>query len=89
MDLLGKYRKQLDKIDNKIIKLLHLRHTASKEIGKIKVQRNIPTYDKEREEKLLKEIEEEADKYDLDKHFINAIFKVILENSKEIQKTNQ
>ena len=81
--MLQYYRKEIDKIDKEIVKLLKERMAVSEEIGKIKKEKNIPVTDKEREEEKLKEI---ADMAGLHYPSIHNIYTSIFEESRKIQK---
>ena len=71
------YRKQLDKIDSQVIKLLEKREKISKKIGQYKKKNKIKIQDKSREKQILKK---------LNKNYLKHIFKIIIRNSREIQK---
>lgn len=82
MNNLQFYRKQINKIDQKIINLLKKRFEISKKIGIYKKAHGLPIQDKKREREILK-------KYSLtkgiDKNFIIKIFKLITSESKSVQ----
>ena len=71
------YRKQLDKIDSQVIKLLEKREKISKKIGPYKKKNKIKIQDKSREKQILKK---------LNKNYLKHIFKIIMRNSREIQR---
>jgi len=71
------YRKQLDKIDSQVIKLLEKREKISKKIGQYKKKNKIKVQNKSREKQILKK---------LNKNYLKHIFKIIIRNSREIQK---
>lgn len=53
--MLKKYRKQIDKIDKKLIKLFEKRMEISKSIGEYKKEHNMEIFDSEREKEILKD----------------------------------
>lgn len=77
MDNLKKIRTEIDKIDEKITKLLKKRLLFIQEIGKIKCQKKAKIENKKREKKILSKLETKFEK---------EIFKKILTESKKIQK---
>jgi chorismate mutase len=79
-------RKQIDKIDNLLLKFLSKRIQISKQIGKFKKQNNLPIRDKKREKQLFILLSQKAEKFNLDKKYINQLFKLILKNSRDNQK---
>jgi chorismate mutase len=83
---LENFRKQIDSIDDQILELLVKRIQISKQVGEYKKQEGLQIRDFEREDQLVKSIEERADKLGMDQSYINALFKLILENSRGNQK---
>ena len=80
------FRKKFDNIDNRILNLLNKRTQISKQIGKYKKQNTLPIQDKNREKQLLTNIQKKAKKQNLNKKYINQLFKIILKNSRDNQK---
>ncbi len=76
MDDIKKIREEISEIDKKIAKLLKKRQKKVLQIGKIKISKNLPITDKDREEKILSSLETDFEK---------AIFKKILTESRKIQ----
>ena len=85
-DKLKDFRKNIDKIDGEILKLLADRFTIVKKIGKYKRFNGVKIFDKERENQILNKIKIESRKYKTNEKYIENIFKSIIKNSKEIQK---
>lgn len=86
MDDLDRHRRDINKIDQDILKLLSKRQKLSKKIKEYKLKKNLKTIDRKREKEIFKELEKEASKYNLDKKFIRDIFKKIIKNSRKIQE---
>ena len=82
---LGVYRKSIDKIDNKIFRLLVKRLIIVKRIGSYKRANKIKIFDKARESQILKKIKKESKKYKMNEEYINNIFKSIMKTSKMMQ----
>ena len=86
MNKLSIYRKNIDKIDKVIFRMLVNRQSLVKKIGIYKKVNGVKIFDKERENKILKKIRAESRKYKTNEKNIEKIFKSIIKNSKEIQK---
>ena len=80
-------RDRINSIDQKIIGLLSERNQTSLEIGQYKVLQNIDIYNEEREQKLKMLHKEHARKSGLDEKYIESLFKIILSESRRVQKT--
>lgn len=76
-------RKEIDKIDGKMLELFEERMALVNEISKIKKKGNINILDKNREEEILSLVDN-ISKEDL-KKYNSELFKKILELSKEYQ----
>ena len=78
---MDKLRKDIEKIDLEIIKLLNKRFQISKKIAEFKIKNQLNFKDKKREQQLIK-------KYSFklkDEQFTRNIFKVIFQKSIRIQ----
>ncbi len=78
-------RKQIDKIDQKIIKLLAERMGLVKDIAKFKKAHKLPVKDKKREQELRKNLKKLAKKYGLSEEFVNHLYSHIFIESCRIQ----
>ncbi len=76
------YRKDLDKIDCKIAKLLEERMNVVEKIGIAKAKNNIATEDSNREDKIIKNLEEKVD--EKCRIVIREVYKEIFKNSKNL-----
>lgn len=86
MNPLKTYRKKIDKIDNKIIRLLDKRLIVAQKIGEYKKQNNLPITNLNREKEILNKFSKKTKKTKLKKNFINKLFNLIFKNSKDVQK---
>lgn len=77
-----RFRKEIDKIDSEIAKLLEKRFEICSEIGDFKSKNNIETEDKSREKKIIEKIERTDLKY---RDNIKEVESKILLESKKIQ----
>jgi chorismate mutase/prephenate dehydratase len=84
MDGLIDYRKKIDEADKELLNLFLKRMEYSKEIAKIKEERNLPIFDKKREEEVIKSRVENIDNDNL-KGITKELFQKIMDLSKLYQ----
>lgn len=77
-------RKEIDLIDSELVKLFEKRMKLSAEIAKEKSRKNIPVYDKKREQEILKKINGKSTK-EMQK-FSAELYEKIFELSRNYQK---
>lgn len=85
MDQINNLRNKVDVIDNEIMQLLKKRLLLSLEFSKYKKKNGIKIRDKKRETEM---IEDRLKKTSLDPYFIKKLFKLILKESRRLQKIN-
>ena len=78
------YRKEIDEIDKELIKLYERRLNISYDIGKYKVENNIPILNKEREEEIIKKNLNGISQSDK-KEYIERFLIFIMDESKKYQ----
>ena len=83
---LEELRKEIDDIDQEILKILVKRVDVVKQIGELKNEYNMPVIDEERKEKLLESITERARLFHLSEDFVKKLFKEIHDHAVELQK---
>lgn len=83
---LNELRKEIDKIDNKIVELVAKRLSLVKEIAELKNKKNIEILDKNREAEIIKEKQKLAKKLNISPELVNEIFEEIIKNSIRIQE---
>ncbi len=69
MDL-NEIRKEIDAIDNELIRLLEKRMDCTTAVGEYKLKHNIPVLDRAREQIILDKVEEKAKKYSSQLRFL-------------------
>ncbi len=79
------WRKEIDLIDDEIIKLINQRARIVQKIGTLKAKAGLPIVDKDREEKVLRKVCEENQGI-LKNDSIAGIYRKILHESKTIQE---
>jgi chorismate mutase len=81
-------RKRIDKLDNKIIKILAKRMDVVTKIKEYKEKHNLPILDKKREVEMREFRQKLAKKYNLKSSFLESLFqKILLESKKKQKKT--
>jgi len=71
------------------MKLLSWRMQVCNQIGKIKMQQNLPVYVPEREAQIIKSKQVLAKRYGLSGDYVDELFQVIMQESKRIQNTQE
>lgn len=79
-------RKEIDEIDQEILKILVRRVDVVKQIGELKNEQNMPIVDEERKEKILEAITQRAKIFRLSEEFVKKLFKEIHDHAVELQK---
>lgn len=85
MDLL-QIRKELDKIDKELLKLLLVRRTFEKKVGEYKKKYNLPIRNRQREKEIIQEKIVLAKKR-LRDEYVQKFFQLIIDESSREQKT--
>lgn len=86
MEKLEKLRKKIDKLDEKLLKLLARRLFLSKKIGEIKKDKNLKIKQIEREKEITKRMLNFGKKFGIKKKFVLSLIRLLLEESRELQK---
>ncbi len=82
---LNKFRKEINKIDAKILELLARRFLFAHKIKEIKKKEKLPIQDQKREEEIFLDISILSKKLDLNPVFAEEIFKKIIKESRRLQ----
>ena len=86
LHLLQYYRKKLDRITERLIKLIGERDRIVLEIGKAKKSLGLGITDSRREEEVIEKARELAMKKGVDPELVEEIMKVLITHAKKIQK---
>ncbi|KTC82298.1 chorismate mutase [Legionella cherrii] len=86
MPTLEELRKQIEQADACIIEILAKRQELSKQIGALKSQEGKKVLDRSREKQLFEYYDHLSKQYHLQEEFINRLFKIIISNSRKVQK---
>lgn len=79
-------RSRIDKFDTKILRLLKKRFKTVEKLKAVKERSGVPVKDSEREEKVFKSIAKYSEKFHLNPTFTKKLFRLILEESRNLQK---
>jgi chorismate mutase len=88
-DSLDDYRKAIDAIDDKLIKLLAERTEVVKKVGEAKAKLNLPPLDEKRKQKVLENWQQKAKAHNLSTDLIKQIYETIHDHAVNLQKNNQ
>ena len=80
------YRKGIDAIDKEILALLKKRYAISADVARFKLQEGKAILDEKREQEIIAEKKRLAEEYGLSSAFIEKLFILIMEESRNIQK---
>ncbi len=80
------FRDEIDKIDQEILNLLKKRFDIVSKIGQLKKKQKTIITDHSREKEIFAKLNESALKLKIDRKFIHKIFRIIILQSKKIQK---
>jgi chorismate mutase-like protein len=83
---LTKIRKEIDKLDQDLVKLLKKRKSLITKVAQIKKKYKLPLFQKAREAEIDKKLAKFAKEHKLDKKFLKKIWTNIIDESKTIQK---
>ncbi len=78
-------RQQIDRLDQKIVKLLAERMELVKQIAELKKQNKLPVQDEKREQELRDNLKILAARHGLDPEFINHLYSHVFIESRRIQ----
>ena len=82
--ILERYRKEIDKIDEQILELLLKRQDIAEKIGKIKKKLHLEVFDPAREKDVIRKLLDKA-KGRLDYQILRAVFNEIISASRAVQ----
>ena len=83
---LSKVRKEIDDIDQALMKLFKKRNKVMEKVAKIKKKNGIPIVQKARESEINKKLDRFAKKHGLRKTFLQRVWKNMIDEAKDIQK---
>ncbi len=82
----NRMRAHIDLVDREIVRLLARRQELATEIGRVKAARGLPIRAPQREGELLAIIREEAELRGIDPRHAQALFELVLEESRRVQE---
>jgi chorismate mutase len=85
-DDLESIRKEINALDDELLKLIEKRLSLAPDIAKIKKQMKLKVRQPKREEELLERLRQKASAKGLDSKMIEKIFKEIMNESRKIQE---
>jgi chorismate mutase len=86
LDEITNLRKKIDEIDEKILFLLKERIEACKLIGRIKMEKGLPTIDPEREAQKYRDIASGANMLGIDVDSVKSIYEKIIDVCVKVQE---
>lgn len=86
MNTLEEYRTAIDEIDDCVLALFAKRFGIIRNITQLKEREGMPLLDKKRESQILTRLTKDGAKRGLGKQFVQAIWEIILNESRREQK---
>jgi chorismate mutase len=86
MKNLGDFRKEIDRIDLEICKLIAIRFKITRQVGLYKIKNNLQLEDKKREKEIMEKFAKKATTLNIDPTLIQKIFRLIIDKTKENYK---
>jgi chorismate mutase len=86
MDELEQYRKQVNQVDELILKALAERAKICRAIGLVKKKRGMPVRDGSRENEVYKSVKEKSVEFGLDPLQVEAVFREIVNMCSAVQE---
>jgi len=83
---IAKFRKEIEQINSKILRLLAKRNNISKKIGEYKKKNKMKIIDRKKEKEIFIKIKSQSKQLGLNGKFTKDIFKRIIKESKSLQK---
>lgn len=81
---LPQLRKQIDRVDQELLRWLNERATLALQVGQLKRKRGLPVFDGRREEAVLRQVAR-ANRGPLSPRAVAQIFQVILRESRRLE----
>ncbi len=85
-DKLDELRKEIDRINQRLLSVIAERQEVSVAIGAHKAAHGLALYSEEREAELLETFRREAARMDLDPDYVEELMRVVLEHSRAAQR---
>ncbi len=79
-------RKQIDEINSDLLHLLSKREEISRQIGQLKKERELPIFDRERENEIINSLVKKGVQLHLEPPFVKKVFTLILKHSRKQMK---
>jgi len=83
---LTKVRKEIDQLDDQLLKLIKKRAGLVKKVGLIKKKYKLPVINLKREAEIKVKLEKFAKQHDLNKEGLKKIWKALIDQAKVIEK---
>jgi len=88
MDL-EELRSEIRDIDREIVELVARRTYVAETIAQVKAEEGLPTTDERQEQAVIERAGENADRFDVDRTLVRAIFRLLIELNKVEQRESR
>lgn len=79
---LDELRDEIQNIDREIVELIAQRTYVAESIADVKREKGLPTTDESQEEAVMERVGEYAERFDVDRNIVKAIFRLLIELNK-------
>jgi chorismate mutase len=86
---LDELREEIEEIDHELVELIARRTYIAGTVAEVKDDRGLPTTDEEQEERVMERVAELAERFDVDRNLVKAIFRLLIELNKVEQRSNR
>ncbi|EKD48185.1 MAG: bifunctional chorismate mutase/prephenate dehydrogenase [uncultured bacterium] len=83
--MIGKFRSKIDKIDERILKLLAERFENVIKIGEIKRGKGLKIQNKKREDEIIRKVRKLSSRFALNERFVSDFYELIIDESRKLQ----
>ncbi|MFC6988454.1 chorismate mutase [Haloplanus sp. GCM10025708] len=86
---LDELREEIEEIDRELVELVARRTYIAGTVADVKAERGLPTTDETQEERVMERVSELAERFDVDRNLVKAIFRLLIELNKAEQRENR
>ncbi|MFB6124135.1 MAG: chorismate mutase [Haloferacaceae archaeon] len=86
---LEELREEIEEIDQELVELIARRTYIAGTVADVKEDRGLPTTDERQEERVMERVSELAERFDVDRNLVKAIFRLLIELNKAEQRESR
>ncbi len=86
---LDELREEIETIDHELVELIARRTYVAQTIAQVKAEQGLPTTDEQQEQQVMDRAGRNAERFDVDRNLVKAIFRLLIELNKVHQRRNR